>query len=457
MVKQDDFIPDDFGQADFIPDDHPQASMLEKMAYKISDVAKKGPLAVGREMFSKNPGAALDQLPMAGAVAGGLAGAGAGSIPLAGIGAAGGEAFRQIGKRALGLPAPETSGKAALDIGIQGAVGAVSEGLGQAVTYGAKAAAPYVAPVGRGLGKVGAKIGEFFSGVPAKDIARLAVDPAAHPLVPAALGGAKSIGEASQAYGDALTGANLTKGLNPNPDYGGIVTEAFKKATAGVKDVTEDVIKEGVKNLTPQEAFDTYNSVKKLIKGMVPGKDPELFRSRIIFQNALTDYLGSVSGELATASKEFGRAALSKTFSGIFPQSKYGQPSIGRALFGKYLIPGGQVIGSPAVQGAVVAGGSALVKGAAKAIENPVLRRGGLFEILNRNKAKVAESKKVYADTSVKGLQNYTTSAEAHRASLIAKPGQKFLFNGNLAKFVEPGRKRGKGAPLAIQFVGSPK
>lgn len=50
---------------------------------------------------------ALDVLPAAGAIAGGLAGSGIASVPLSGLGAAGGEAYRQLGRRAMGEePAP---------------------------------------------------------------------------------------------------------------------------------------------------------------------------------------------------------------------------------------------------------------------------------------------------------------------------------------------------------------
>lgn len=45
---------------------------------------------------------ALDTLPAAGAIAGGLAGLGIASVPLSGLGAAGGEAYRQLGRRAIG-------------------------------------------------------------------------------------------------------------------------------------------------------------------------------------------------------------------------------------------------------------------------------------------------------------------------------------------------------------------
>lgn len=83
-------------------------------------------------------------LPIAGGAAGAALGAGVASIPLAGIGAAGGEAYRQLAARKMGLSAPETSGQAALDIGVQGGAAMLGEGVGQAVKpMFSKAAVPF--------------------------------------------------------------------------------------------------------------------------------------------------------------------------------------------------------------------------------------------------------------------------------------------------------------------------
>lgn len=73
-------------------------------------------------------------LPIAGGIVGALGGGGAASIPLAGLGAAGGEAIRQIGARATGIgDYPGTSGEAAADIGIEGGLAAAGQGAGLGV------------------------------------------------------------------------------------------------------------------------------------------------------------------------------------------------------------------------------------------------------------------------------------------------------------------------------------
>lgn len=88
---------------------------------------------------------ALSLLPAAGGIAGSLIGGtggtvfgmGVGAVPgaIAGsaLGAGGGEALRQLLSRALGLPAPSTSGEAARNIGVQSAYSGASEAVGQAI------------------------------------------------------------------------------------------------------------------------------------------------------------------------------------------------------------------------------------------------------------------------------------------------------------------------------------
>lgn len=85
-------------------------------------------------------------LPAAGAIAGGIAGMGAASVPLAGLGGAAGEAARQLGQRALGLEAPQTSMEAAKSIGLTGLISAGGEGLDQVAVAAVK---PLALPAAR--------------------------------------------------------------------------------------------------------------------------------------------------------------------------------------------------------------------------------------------------------------------------------------------------------------------
>lgn len=97
-------------------------------------------------------------LPAAGGLAGGLAGGGAGTvfglgvgavpgaIGGAGLGGAGGAAAEQLLRRAVGLPAPESSAEAAGQIGLKGGEQALAEAGGRAL-------APVIGAGARILGK----------------------------------------------------------------------------------------------------------------------------------------------------------------------------------------------------------------------------------------------------------------------------------------------------------------
>lgn len=86
----------------------------------------------------------LEALPLVGGIAGAIAGEGWASVPLAGLGGAGGEAGRQLIRRAVGWNAPQTSTQAATDIAKEGASQAAAEATGQ---IGARA----LKPIGQAL------------------------------------------------------------------------------------------------------------------------------------------------------------------------------------------------------------------------------------------------------------------------------------------------------------------
>lgn len=79
-------------------------------------------------------------LPIAGGVAGGLMG----GIPGAALGGAGGEAYRQLLARGIGEKAPETSGEAASEIGVEGLTQAGAEIGGRVLKPVVKGAANLV-------------------------------------------------------------------------------------------------------------------------------------------------------------------------------------------------------------------------------------------------------------------------------------------------------------------------
>ncbi len=79
----------------------------------------------------------IDWLPAAGGAFGGLVGAPAGpvgSVTMAGVGGATGEALKQLSNRVIGRPAPTSAGQAAQDIALQGGTQGAAEGAGLAIS-----------------------------------------------------------------------------------------------------------------------------------------------------------------------------------------------------------------------------------------------------------------------------------------------------------------------------------
>lgn len=133
----DSFLEDSFVEDSFRADENPTNPI--KFG-ETRQTANKGIIRRTTEKVIESPA-----LPIAGGVAGGLLGSGVASIPLAGVGGAGGEAIRQLAARSLGLDAPKTSLEALKDIGIEGAAQAIGEGAGSFVVSPAlKVARPFL-------------------------------------------------------------------------------------------------------------------------------------------------------------------------------------------------------------------------------------------------------------------------------------------------------------------------
>lgn len=142
-------FPDDFS------DDEISAALSSESPRTM--MGRGGPIAVRRETPSQFAGNVTGAFPLAGAlIMGGMGAAGGPTSPatvpsLAGLGAAGGEAFRQHTNRALNrmfglsIPVPETPLQASMAMGTQAAIGVGSEFGGQAVTGMAAKAAPTLA------------------------------------------------------------------------------------------------------------------------------------------------------------------------------------------------------------------------------------------------------------------------------------------------------------------------
>ncbi len=97
---------------------------------------------------------AVNLLPTAGAVVGGIAGLAGGppgSVAGAALGGGAGQAYKQLINRARGADTPSTSTGAALDIGKDAAIAGAVDAGGAAIGAGVKVAAPYVRAAGPDL------------------------------------------------------------------------------------------------------------------------------------------------------------------------------------------------------------------------------------------------------------------------------------------------------------------
>ncbi len=89
---------------------------------------------------------AVDLLPAAGGMAGGIAGSGIASIPMAMAGGAVGEGARLAINRARGVETPSSAMDVAKDIGTQGAIQGAAQGVGMGIGRGIQAAGETLAP-----------------------------------------------------------------------------------------------------------------------------------------------------------------------------------------------------------------------------------------------------------------------------------------------------------------------
>lgn len=257
---------------------------------------------------------------------------------------------------------------------------------------GAEGIGPAAGPLFSKLGRGAANVGEFFSGVKARDYARLAKDPAA--ILPEALDGSKSISRAGKELGAEIQKVGLKKGINPgDPKYAKSVSEAWDKieqkvGSDALEFNTESAVRDGIADMTPQELYKVNKDVSKLMKFAPDAKDKEVMRLRAILSDATRERLGQLAGDYAKASSEYARSAVGDTFTNLLPLTKYGKPSIGRAGFTGMLASGARaalpwvpVVNSPIVHGAAtVAAGTT-----AKATAIPGAK-GGLTQILKNYK-----------------------------------------------------------------------
>lgn len=234
------------------------------------------------------------------------------------------------------------------------------------------------------------KVAQAMTGKSAAKVGQLIKDPTA--ILPESLGGAKSVEDASKAYGEALENAPVhhpegfvTRGLEKR-DFG-----PFKQGHQEAEEVaqtTYDKWKAG-EPISAQEAFNAKRATDKLWPAVVKERNAEDIRQMSQFKSGMDDVLSNQSGQFLKVAKDYGRARLGSDFTQFFPRTKTGDISTVKTLLLHTLAPGktaGLVAGgltAPITTGI----GNLGVQGAAKginAIANNPQARQILLQVLQR-------------------------------------------------------------------------
>ena len=325
---------------------------------------KKGMLRKIAESVIDSPA-----LPIAGGVIGGAAGLplGPGAIATAGAGGAAGEAYRQLGARALGMKAPATSTQAAKDIGIEGLTQAAGEALGLGVIK------PVAKLTGKLLKKPAGQLFQIITKMKPEDAATLFKNPKA--ILPGQMEKAsKAWRAAAEKIGIAVDDVSPEMVEILKGDGKAKVFDTFAKISSGEAVTAKEV------QIAKQALDSVVMPVAKTVR-----KNPQVATLNKI-RRAFTDFISKESPEMAAANKGYGIAATGQKFKSLFPRNTTGDPAYFRSSALPALFTGaGAMRGDPlegAMQGAAVAGlssplaiGSLIALAGATRGAGPLLRR----------------------------------------------------------------------------------
>lgn len=306
-----------------------------------------------------------------GAIGGGLAGASVGGpVGAVGGGALGygtGKAAADLLDRSLGRMAPiKNIGSAAKEVGASLKEGAEAEALG----LGFKVAAPLFM---KGVGKTGAQIGEWATGIPAKDFGTVARTPSS--MLPGTMGRAKKL------FAKAASEAGVSDEITPE------LLKRIKPSSAGASNYAFDAyeqILEG-KQLLPKDAL----AARQALDAIYPlpnAKNASYIRILDKMRNTFQDVISSASPELQKASKEYAIAKGAQKFKHLFPQTTTGKPSYFRSAAVLAGLAAGKpwaAFGSPIVAGATTAGVGATRNAVNAILKNPTALRGIVASFLS--------------------------------------------------------------------------
>lgn len=260
------------------------------------------PKTIGQKIFDSKA------LPIAGGVIGGITG----GIPGAALGGAAGEAFRQIGAKATGTTAPQTSGEAIKGIGTEAATQAISE------TVAGKVLSPAVKAVGGVMKKPAGQLLEIITKIKPQYAETLFKNPKA--IFP------KQWEMAKNAWREAAQKAGL-----PIDDVSPEIINALK--TDAKKTVFEAF--ENIQKGAQIPAGTVQTAKQALDIALMPAAKTERNAPLVALyskmRQAFTDQLGKSSPELSAANKQYAIAKAGKKFRSVFPRNLDDSPAYFRS------------------------------------------------------------------------------------------------------------------------------
>jgi len=329
----------------------PQAQVIVNEKLGLKPTEEKGFLRRSAEAVVDSPA-----LPIAGGIVGGILGlpSGPGAVGTAALGGAGGEAYRQLAARALGMEAPQTSTEAAKKIGIS----ATEQGVGEAV--GSFVAAPALKVVGNVLKKPAGDLFQIITKIKPEDAATLFKNPKA--ILPG------QWKKAQAAWRAAAEGAGIpVDDVSPEiinalkKDARSTVFDAFEKISAGEKVTASEA-------QTAKQALDI---------ALMPAAKTERNKPLVALYGKMrqkfTERIGEESPELAAANKQYAVAKAGGRFRSLFPRNMDNSP----AYFRSSILPS-LFLGAGAARGDTTGGA---IKGAAVAGLSSPLAIGSLLAL----------------------------------------------------------------------------
>jgi hypothetical protein len=283
------------------------------------------------------------------------------------LGYGGGKAAADLLDRGLGRkPMLQNFPQAALETGKDISSGVGAEMIGQGIGKATK-------PILGAIGKAGTTMGEWATGIPARDFQSVAKNPGS--ILPG------TMAKAGTQFETAMQNAGISSELTPE------AIDRIRKPGEFAFDTFNKLKTTG--SITPQEALHARQSIDAIYP--IPNKKNGAYiRTLDQIRQTMQDVIANTSPEIKQASTDYSIAKSGSKFQNILPQTNSGKPSYFRSGAILAGIAAGHpmaLLGSPVVAGAVTAGAGLINKGAETVAKNPSLQRTFGNLILSKSKA----------------------------------------------------------------------